>query len=83
MSNFSYSEQLQPFRSWKSVTPDDNNDLDSVPRGLIATGAGDIAIQDGNGNNITITVSAYEVLDFSPVRVLSTGTTATGIYALY
>lgn len=83
MTNFSYADNLRPFKSWKSITPSDGNDLDATPLAVIALGAGDIAMVDGDGNEIIIAVGASEVINFSPQIIKSTGTTASDIYALY
>lgn len=66
-----------------SVSPNDNTDLAIRPRALRIGGAGNIAVVDAAGTEITYTVAAGEVLLFRAVRVKSTGTTATGIVGWY
>lgn len=72
-----------------AVTPNDGADLPGgVCVGLIATGAGTIAVQyEGAGPNtasITVVAGGVSVPILGNVkRVLATGTTATGISALY
>lgn len=62
-----------------SITPSDSADLSPIPRALYFGTAGDVAIRDEKGTDITYTVTAGSILPFRPTRVLSTGTTATGI----
>lgn len=76
-----------------AVTPSDGTDLpNGITRGLYCTGAGNIAVQlvrqDASGavtilSTVTLAVAAGEVLPIAVSRVLATGTTATGISALY
>lgn len=66
------------------ITPNDSTDLDPIPRGIFVGGAGDITIRDKSGNDETYTIAAAPfVLPFRGVRVLSTGTNATNLIALY
>ncbi len=62
-----------------SITPSDSTDIANRPRALRFNGAGDVVIRDRAGTDITYTVTAGEVMPFRGVRILSTGTTATGI----
>jgi hypothetical protein len=64
------------------VTP---HDSDTIPLtgGLFVQGAGDIVVGFADGTTDTWTVPAFWSYRLSVVRVLSTGTTATGIKALY
>ena len=73
-----------PIDRFEAVTPDDAADL---PGGLcravyIGTG-GDMVVQDRHGTELTLTVLDGAVLPFRLARVLDTGTTASGIVALY
>lgn len=66
------------------VTPNDSTDLPGGPcRALRVTGAGDLVFISVNGNTRTVPVVANEVVPWGAQRVLATGTTATGIFALY
>ena len=79
-----YSAGLEsPASRHYSVTPADGTDLDPRPRALRIGGAGNIAIRDEGGTDITYTVTAGEVMTIRAVRVLDTGTTAIGIVAWY
>lgn len=69
------------------VTPSDSADLpNSTAIGLVALGAGNIAVQTPSGATATITIGAGVVgqpVIIEVSRVLAAGTTATGIHALY
>ena len=72
-------------RNWVAVTPSDSTDnvgTGNVAIGLYLTVAGDVSFIDVDGNTITVTVPANFILTCSVARVKSTGTTATGIFAL-
>lgn len=73
------SSSLAPF----AITPDDSNDLTRIPKGLWVGGAGDVTLRGVNGSNVTFAgVQAGSILPVRPSRILSTGTTATGIIGL-
>jgi hypothetical protein len=66
------------------VTPDNDNDLTYVTRGLFVGGAGNIAVVMLGGQAVTFTgVVAGSVLPIRVTRVKFTGTTATNINALW
>lgn len=66
------------------VTPDDGADLTILPRALMVTGSGDIAVVLKDGSSLTLPGMAEGVIyPLRAVRVLATGTTATGIKGLY
>jgi hypothetical protein len=65
------------------ITPNDASDLSSVTRAIIISTAGDVAVVLKNGDTLTLPALAAGVI--YPVRVsriLSTGTTATGLKGL-
>jgi len=70
-----------------AVTPSDSNvDLTDIPRALFVGVAGNIALvgRDDTGNTGTVlAVTAGQLIPVMVRRVLATGTTATGIVALY
>lgn len=72
-----------------SVTPADGTDLPvdakGIADGLYVTGAGNVAcyLLGNPGVSVTIPMLAGQVLPIAVTRVLATGTTATGIFALY
>lgn len=73
-----------PAQALVAVTPSDTADLIyGQCRAIHVNVAGNIAILDGRGNSVTLTVVAGLPLPYAARRVLSTGTTATGIFAVY
>lgn len=71
--------------TWLAVTP--NNSTNNVGTGNTAIGmyvtvGGAVSWLDVNGTTITVTVPSNFYINCSVTRVLSTGTTATGIFAL-
>ena len=65
------------------ITPDDATDLVSLTRAIILEGAGDVAVILKNGDAITLPALAAGVIyPVRVARVLSTGTTATGLKGL-
>ncbi|MES2462069.1 MAG: hypothetical protein V4671_15905 [Armatimonadota bacterium] len=71
--------------SFAAVTPDDDTDLPTAPcNGLWVGSDGDVAVVDRDGNEATFAnVPGGSILPVRAVRVLATGTTATGIVAGY
>lgn len=67
-----------------AVTADNSNDLPNGPaKGIFCTGAGNIALNLDDDSTATLTIVANEVYLINFARVKATGTTATGIVALY
>lgn len=66
-----------------AVTPDDATDLAHPARALRFGGAGDVTLVTVGGDEITLPVQASETLPIRVARVKATGTTATGIVALW
>lgn len=75
----------QTERTGLAVTPADGTDLPNGPcRGIYVTGAGNVNVQLAGGGTAVLTgLSAGQIVEVTVSRILSTGTTATGIYALY
>ncbi|HEV2746419.1 MAG TPA: hypothetical protein VGW34_03865 [Allosphingosinicella sp.] len=69
--------------NWDAVTPDDDEDLPNVPKALWANVAGDIALVGEDGHEEIFAVPASVPIPLRARRVKATGTTATGIRALY
>lgn len=66
-----------------AVTPNDSTDLDEFHvTALRVEGAGTVAITTLGNDTVTLTAAAGETLHVQIKRVLATGTTATGIFAL-
>lgn len=72
-------------RNGVAVTADDSNDLPNGPcKAIYVTGSGDVAVNLSGGGTATLTsLAAGQIVHVGASRILSTGTTATGIYALY
>lgn len=79
------ANKTAPAESAVEVTPHDSNDIAANCRALWVGGAGDLeVIFVGQSTAVTIVgVAAGTLLPFRVSRVLSTGTTATSIVALY
>ena len=65
-----------------AVTPNNTTDLTAVARALWIGGAGDVAVITAGGDTVTF-VNASGVLPVRVKRVLATGTSATGIVAVW
>jgi hypothetical protein len=78
------TELDSPFHQALAVTPDDANDLVNVCRGIQVTVAGNLHCTFADDTTpVTIAVSPGFTYRFMLARVWATGTTATGIVALY
>ena len=67
-----------------AVTPDDGADLEPHARGLYVGAAGDVSVTTIGGDSVTFQgVPAGAVLPVLVARVSATGTTASGIVALW
>lgn len=69
----------------ESITPSDATDLLSgACKGIYVTGSGNVNVQLAGGGTAVLTgLSAGQIVFVNVTRILSTSTTATGIYALY
>lgn len=61
------------------ITPDDGNDLAVPTRAIRADGAGDVVLVTAGGSAVTCKFAAAETRPIRAVRILATGTTATGL----
>jgi hypothetical protein len=67
-----------------AITPDDGIDLDAATRSIWVGGAGDVAVITAGGDTVTIPGAlAGTWIPVRATRVLATGTTATGLVALW
>lgn len=85
MSRAAYLARSQPGENpskWFTIAPSDTTDIDPLPRQLHVTGAGDIVLVSADGESWTRTVAADTTINLRPVRIMATGTTATGIRGL-
>ncbi|MCB1901372.1 MAG: hypothetical protein KDH16_18910 [Rhodocyclaceae bacterium] len=67
------------FTDWMDITPNDDEDLPVRPRVIFAGGAGTVKVVSASGNVGTVTMAAGDGKILRPVRILATGTDATGI----
>jgi hypothetical protein len=66
------------------ITPNDGTDLTYTSRALFVGGAGNIAVTMAGGQSVTFTgIIAGALLPIRVSRILSTGTTATNIMAIW
>ena len=72
-----------PAWSAASVTPADGTDLPKLFAKITAVTAGTIVVIASGGGQVTMAIAAGGLLPVFVDRVLATGTTATGIVALY
>jgi len=80
-----YATATHSARAHAEVTPSDAEDLEKAPcRALYIGVGGDVEVHDSEGNAATyVGVLTGSILPVQAKRVLSTGTTATNIVALY
>jgi hypothetical protein len=75
---------IGPATALSAVVPSDDTDLpDGTTRAIHVGGAGTIAVMDMNGNVATLNSLDSQYHPVRVRRVLATGTTATGIVAMY
>jgi hypothetical protein len=74
-----------PATSAATITPHDSNALPNIPKAIYVGGSGDIAMRGVNGvaDQLWKSVPAGSILPFRAAYVRATGTTATGLLALY
>lgn len=77
---------VEPFRRALAITPHDSNaSISGSPVGIYVGGAGNITMKlSGSADSVLFTaVPVGTTLFVEPTSVLSTGTTATALVALY
>lgn len=72
-----------PASSFGPVTPSDGTPFAVTPKALFVGGAGNLIAKGSDGTSATFAVAAGQILPIRPQYVMATGTTATGIVALY
>lgn len=82
MSNYGPNSDLPAERA-SAVTPHDTNEIASVCRALYIGGGGNITVRMGGANVVFVAVPQGTILPIRTDMVLSSGTTATSIVALY
>lgn len=78
-----YAEATAPAIRWTAATPDDAATLDPMPRALFVGVGGTLALGDRTGSIVVWTVTGGQFLPVAPLRIRATGTTASGIVALW
>lgn len=71
-----------PATDLSPVTPDDNTDLAEVAVALFVENGGAVSFISAAGQARSVTLADFSILPVGVVRVLATGTTATGIHAM-
>ena len=77
------SDNISPPEYGAAVVPNDGADLDEMTRAINVSGGGDVALVTEGGSSIIINVVAGIAFPITARRILATGTTATGIVALW
>ena len=86
MDNFSEfpTTLTAPARDGQAGTPSDSVDLSTLPRAVYVGQAGALALLLAGGQSVVLqNVPAGTLLPVRPQRVLATGTTASGVVALW
>jgi hypothetical protein len=86
MTDFSSraASQTGPGRALRPITPDDAADLpEGMARSLYVSGAGAVALLDATGARAVIQSAGCQYHPIHVTRVLASGTTATGLVAIY
>ena len=78
----------KPATVWAAITPSDTVDIprkmnNRSPTRIYAAGAGNITMLDAEGTSALFVFAAAQSRDLCPSRIMSTGTTATGIIGLW
>ena len=75
---------IQVYNQYPALTPSDTVDLPKLTHGLWVGGAGDVAaVAQNNVVTVFAAVPAGSWLPLAVRRINATGTTATGLVALY
>lgn len=77
------SDLQSPGRNAAAVTPNDSTDLTYTSRALFIGAAGTVSVITAGGQTVSFTCPAGAILPLCINRVRSTGTTATGIVAIW
>lgn len=68
---------------WQTITPSDTVDLFPRPRAIMVNVSGNLALLDNRGNSVILAAMSGILYSLRPSRILTTGTTATGITGFY
>ena len=70
-------------RKWAEITPNDSANIPGgIPDAILVGAAGDVRMMGEDGNVETLPLGEG-IQPLSPTRVYATGTTATGLFAIY
>lgn len=72
-----------PAASWADITPSDTADLAVTPRAICALTDGTVRVTSAGGVTADIYLIAGVPMPIRPMRVMATGTSATGIVGLW
>ncbi len=73
----------EPGIDWYAITPNDNGDLPQMVRAIYVGVTGDLTLVSSRGRTATFIAVAVGYHPLRPVRVKSTGTTATGLVGIF
>lgn len=76
-------ERTNTATRWAAITASDTAWLEPTPVSVYIGAAGNIVVEGDDGVTATFAVSAGQELPVQARRVLSTGTTATGLIGFY
>lgn len=82
MGAYRTADATCPAHGAVAVTPSDATTL-PITRGLYVGTTGDVAVIMADGQTVTFTAVPVQILPVQVSKVLSTGTTASNILALY
>ena len=72
-----------PASEWEAITASDTVNMTNRPRAIVASGDGSAVLVSATGATMTIPLQAGIPFPARPVRINATGTTATGLYAIW
>jgi hypothetical protein len=78
---------LSPYTRAVTITPNDNEDLVEIPRGVYASKGSShctvVVIMEGDDVSVSLDFARGEIMPIRVRRIYATGTDATSIVALY
>ncbi|NSY97945.1 hypothetical protein G6L60_19805 [Agrobacterium tumefaciens] len=76
--------QVGPARYAAAVVPSDTNELATVPRAICVGADGNVVVvMSGNSQEVTVAMVAGVLYPLAVKQIKATGTTATGIVAVW
>lgn len=74
----------RPYHGAATVTPSDTTNMSRPANAIMVTAAGNVAMNLQDGTSVTLpNLQPGTIYPFAANRILATGTTATGIIAVY